>query len=73
LFSLDKGSLYCRAMPSLRTFRTFLAVARHGTSAVADKEIGLTGSSTQGGIPHIALVTEWARKENGSGRYDLTH
>ncbi|MEO8080868.1 MAG: LysR family transcriptional regulator [Caldimonas sp.] len=29
-------------MPSIRTFRTFLAVARHGTFAGAGREIGLT-------------------------------
>ncbi|AWI79143.1 LysR family transcriptional regulator [Parazoarcus communis] len=32
-------------MPSIRTFKTFLAVARHGTFAAAGKEIGLTAAA----------------------------
>ena len=32
-------------MPTLRIFRTFLAVARHGTFAAAGKEIGLTSAA----------------------------
>lgn len=32
-------------MPSIRTFKIFLAVARHGTFAAAGKEIGLTAAA----------------------------
>lgn len=32
-------------MPSIRTFKTFLAVVRHGTFAAAGKEIGLTAAA----------------------------
>ncbi|MGI8894974.1 MAG: LysR family transcriptional regulator [Casimicrobiaceae bacterium] len=32
-------------MPSIRTFRTFLAVARHGTFAAAGAEVGLTAAA----------------------------
>lgn len=32
-------------MPSIRTFRTFLAVVKHGTFAAAGKEIGLTAAA----------------------------
>lgn len=33
------------AMPSIRTFKTFLAVARHGTFAAAGKHVGLTSAA----------------------------
>lgn len=32
-------------MPSIRTFKTFLAVARHGTFAAAGKHVGLTAAA----------------------------
>lgn len=43
-------------MPSIRTFKTFLAVARHGTFAAAGKEIGLTAAAV--GLQIRALEEE---------------
>jgi DNA-binding transcriptional LysR family regulator len=43
-------------MPSIRTFKTFLAVARHGTFAAAGKEIGLTAAAV--GLQIRALEAE---------------
>jgi len=43
-------------MPSIRTFRTFLAVIRHGTFAGAGKEIGLTPAAV--GLQIRALERE---------------
>lgn len=43
-------------MPSIRTFKTFLAVARHGTFAAAGNEIGLTAAAV--GLQMRALEEE---------------
>ena len=43
-------------MPSIRTFRTFLAVIKHGTFAGAGKEIGLTAAAV--GLQIRAMVEE---------------
>ena len=43
-------------MPSIRTFRTFLAVIKHGTFAGAGKEIGLTPAAV--GLQIRALERE---------------
>jgi DNA-binding transcriptional LysR family regulator len=42
---LDFEQAHERNMPSIRTFRTFLAVVKHGTFAAAGKEIGLTAAA----------------------------
>lgn len=46
-------------MPSIRTFKTFLAVARHGTFAAAGKEIGLTAAAV--GLQMRGLEEELGR------------
>jgi DNA-binding transcriptional LysR family regulator len=47
-------------MPSIRTFRTFLAVARHGTFAAAGDEIGLTAAAV--GLQMRALEQSLGRR-----------
>ena len=50
-------------MPSIRTFKTFLAVARHGTFAAAGKEIGLTAAA-------VGLQMRGLEEELDQGLFD---
>jgi DNA-binding transcriptional LysR family regulator len=53
-------------MPSIRTFRTFLAVARHGTFAAAGEEIGLTAAAV--GLQMRALEQALSQRLFDRGR-----
>jgi DNA-binding transcriptional LysR family regulator len=63
-------------MPSIRTLRTFLAVARGGSFAAAGKAIGLTAAAVGQQVRaldeelHLTLFdrSDWAIVLNSSGR-----